>query len=111
MTRLRRVAMTVALALLLSGATAFAGVLGDILMNRRSTDNGVPAVVFPHWKHRSRFRCYACHPDIFEMRAGENDITMDGLRQGEYCGRCHDGKTAWAIGFNTCRDCHSVGEM
>ena len=103
--------MIAAFATALSGATAADNVLGDITMNLHSTDNGVPAVVFPHWKHRSRFRCYACHPDIFEMKAGANEITMEGLREGAHCGRCHDGTTAWAIGFNTCRDCHSIGEM
>ena len=108
---LRRIAVTASLATALSAATALAGVLGDITMNRDSTNNGVPAVVFPHWKHRSQFRCYACHPDIFEMQAGANEITMEDLRGGAFCGRCHDGKTAWAIGFDTCRDCHSLGEM
>jgi len=106
--------MTIAVVLVaaaLSGAVAVPDVLGNITMNRISTKNGVPAVVFPHWKHRSRFRCYACHPDIFEMQAGANEINMDALRNGEFCGRCHDGVTAWAIGFDTCRECHSVGEM
>ena len=95
------------LAGLFSGATALAGVLGDVSMDRASTKNGIPGVVFPHWKHRSRFRCYACHPDIFQMQAGTNEIDMDGLRSGEFCGRCHDGQIAFAIGFDTCRNCHS----
>ncbi len=111
MARLHSAAAAIVLAVGFLAATAVANVLGDITMNRHSTDNGVPAVVFPHWKHRSKFRCYACHPDIFEMTAGANEITMDTLRSGGACGRCHDGRTAWAIGFNTCRDCHSLGEM
>jgi c(7)-type cytochrome triheme protein len=111
MVMLRRAVLPVSLAVALSTATALAGVLGDIMMNRRSTDNGVPAVVFPHWKHRILFRCYACHPDVFEMEAGTNEITMESLQGGEFCGGCHDGTTAWAISFNTCRDCHSLGEM
>jgi len=85
-------------------------VLGDIVMDRRSTANGVPAVIFPHWKHRSVFRCYACHPDVFEMRAGANDVTMADLSRGEFCGQCHDGRVAFVVGFDTCRDCHSSVE-
>jgi len=93
---------------LLLTATAVADrVLGDVLMDRGSTANGVPAVVFPHWKHRSEFRCYACHPDVFEMRAGANDVTMDALSRGQFCGSCHDGRVAFPIGFDTCRECHS----
>ena len=33
--------------------------LGDITMNLKSNAHGIPAVIFPHWKHRSQFRCYA----------------------------------------------------
>jgi c(7)-type cytochrome triheme protein len=108
---LRRALIVVPLALALSAATAVAGFLGDITMNRISTANGVPAVVFPHWKHRIQFRCYACHPDVFEMQSGTNEITMETLREGAFCARCHDGRTAWAISFDTCRVCHSLGEM
>ena len=104
-------ALIALLATALSGAAAAPNVLGNITMNRISTENGIAAVVFPHWKHRSRFRCYACHPDIFEMRAGANAIDMGALSAGEFCGRCHDGRTAWAISFETCRDCHSLEQM
>lgn len=107
----RRALTLATLTIVLSAATAVAGFLGDITMNRISTKNGVPPVVFPHWKHRIRFRCYVCHPDVFEMQAGTNEITMGDLREGAYCARCHDGKTAWAISFDTCRVCHSLGEM
>lgn len=84
--------------------------LGDIVMDRHATSSGVPAVVFPHWRHRARFRCYACHPQVFEMKAGANDISMDALRNREFCGKCHDGHTSFAIGFDTCRTCHSGPE-
>ena len=109
--RRRRAVLIASLGAVLSGATATPNILGNITMDRISTDSGIAAVVFPHWKHRSRFRCYACHPDIFEMRAGANAIDMASLSAGEFCGRCHDGRTAWAIGFETCRDCHSLEQM
>lgn len=81
--------------------------LGDLILDRTSTANGLPPVVFPHWKHRIRFRCYACHPDEFVMERGANEITMDAIRAGDYCGRCHNGDVAFPVSFNTCRDCHS----
>lgn len=84
-----------------------ASVLGDIVLDKKSSLNGVPAVVFPHWKHRGRFRCYACHPEPFVMKAGANDIGMAALQAGKFCGRCHNSEVAFEIGFNTCRKCHS----
>jgi c(7)-type cytochrome triheme protein len=80
---------------------------GDIVIDRHSSANYQPAVVFRHWKHRMHFRCSACHPAIFEMRAGANEITMDALLAGESCGRCHDGLRAFDVAFETCSDCHS----
>jgi len=94
---------------LLGIAGAAAGLeLGDILMDSHSSESKMPPVVFPHWKHRAEFRCYACHPVIFEMEAGTNEISMDSLRDARFCGECHDGRTAFAIGFETCRVCHSA---
>ena len=108
MVRLRRNIAIAYAGIALCAAAAVAGVLGDVTMDHQSTINEIPAVVFPHWQHRSRFRCYACHPDVFEMKAGANQVTMDKLGAGEFCGRCHDGQLAFAIGFDTCRTCHSL---
>lgn len=65
-----------------------------------------PPVVFPHWRHRVRFKCSACHPDLFEMKKGSNPITMDALRQGEFCAKCHNGETAFEVTFDSCTRCH-----
>lgn len=81
--------------------------LGDIEMDHRSSANGLPPVVFPHWKHRVHFRCYACHPQPFEMREGANQFALEDIRSGRFCGACHDGQTAFAVSFDTCRTCHS----
>jgi len=83
------------------------GILGDIVMDRHSSANYQPAVVFRHWKHRKHFRCTACHPGVFEMRAGANKNTMDALHAGESCARCHDGLRAFGVDLETCSDCHS----
>jgi c(7)-type cytochrome triheme protein len=64
----------------------------------------LPPSIFPHWVHRIRYRCTACHPDEFSMRAGETPVTMDEMQAGENCGACHDGTTAFAV--MTCTRCH-----
>lgn len=84
-----------------------AAVEGDITFSRRAGASAeFPAAVFPHWAHRARFRCYVCHNAIFEMKAGANPVSMDAIGQGKYCGACHNGKTAFAVGFDTCIRCH-----
>jgi len=65
-----------------------------------------PPVVFPHWKHRIRFKCSACHPQIFEMKKGANEISMDTIRQGRFCAECHNGDVAFEVTFQSCYRCH-----
>ncbi len=77
----------------------------DLTLNRYAEQAGMPPVIFPHWFHRIRFKCKVCHEDIFIMRQGSNDINMAKIIQGEYCGRCHNGKIAWAPLY--CDRCHS----
>lgn len=97
----------VALALLLGLSVGRAMAAdGDVTMKREETSSGVPKVVFPHWAHRMRFTCYACHPSPFEMKAGATLVTMNDILAGKYCGICHNGKTAWAANFETCNRCH-----
>jgi c(7)-type cytochrome triheme protein len=98
-------AVLVALALLLAAPAAHAE-YGDVILNRRSEANGVRPVVFPHWFHRIRFRCKVCHSELgFTMRAGSNDVKMDDITQGRFCGMCHNGTVAW--GPDRCDLCHS----
>ena len=79
---------------------------GDVVLNRRSEQAGMAPVVFPHWFHRVRFRCMVCHSELgFEMRAGANDVTMNEIVQGKFCGRCHNGEIAWTT--ENCGLCHS----
>ncbi len=81
-------------------------VKGDIPFRRESGEAEPPPAVFPHWKHRTRFKCATCHPALFEMKRGAAQITMDAIRRGEQCGACHNGRTAWEAGFETCVRCH-----
>lgn len=65
-------------------------------------------VLFPHSIHTYWLSCNVCHPKIFIPEAGANDISMDAIFKGEWCGRCH-GKVAftfWPRG--NCTRCHSV---
>jgi len=66
---------------------------------------GTPAAdaEFSHRSHGG-FQCYACHPSIFpQVRKG---FTHAQMREGQYCGSCHDGQTAIAIQRFSCESCH-----
>lgn len=82
------------------------GEYADVVLNRYAEKNGMRPVVFPHWFHRIRFRCKVCHYELgFKMRAGSNDVRMDDLINGKFCGACHNGDIAWAV--DRCDLCHS----
>lgn len=71
----------------------------------------VRGVLFYHKTHTmgGGLDCEDCHDDPFEMEAGaaeESDtFTMVGFSEGEYCGNCHDGETAFASD-SRCTLCH-----
>ena len=68
---------------------------GDVLMNQYSDAAGMRPVVFPHWFHRVRYSCKACHGDLdIKFQAGGNDISMAKIIDGRYCGACHNGNAA-----------------
>ncbi len=97
---------------LLVAATAFVAQpplqaeYADVVINNRSEKEGVRPVIFPHWFHRVRFRCKVCHFELgFKMRAGGNDIRMNDISNGRFCGVCHNGDLAW--GAERCDLCHS----
>ena len=98
-------ALAVALAILASAGTAH-GEYADVVINRYSSREGVRPVVFPHWFHRIRFRCKVCHFELgFKMRAGANDMKMQDIIEGKFCGMCHNGDIAWSA--EQCDLCHS----
>ena len=80
---------------------------GDIKFVRQAAgmDDVAPAT-FPHWIHRMGYTCYACHDTPFKMKAGANVVTMDQIQNGQSCGVCHDGKTAFISNLTTCNRCH-----
>ncbi len=79
---------------------------GDVLMNQYSDAAGIRPVVFPHWFHRVRYSCSACHNDMgIKLKAGGNAITMVKIIDGLYCGTCHNGSIAWST--EQCDLCHT----
>ena len=79
---------------------------GDVVMNQYSDAAGMRPVVFPHWFHRVRYSCKACHSDLgIKLKAGGNAITMVKIIDGQYCGACHNGSVAWAA--DQCDVCHT----
>lgn len=109
--QVRRALWRLGSALLLAGVVAGAAlaVEGDIVFKRQGGEpeaSGTPEAFFPHWIHRIRYKCYACHPNPFEMKAGANRISMDTIQEGKSCGVCHNGRIAWGVTFETCNRCH-----
>ena len=83
---------------------------GDIAFERQGSeaeeDITFPPSIFPHWLHRVRYRCDACHDSLFKMEAGANEVTMDLMSEGKVCGACHNGERAFLIGLENCHRCH-----
>ncbi len=82
---------------------------GDIYMDSTRDSMAkadVGAVVFPHWFHRIRYKCKVCHEQIFVMRKGANNISMQDIMEGKACGTCHNGQIAWEA--LECDRCHSA---
>jgi len=98
---------SIVLFLSLAGAVSFSHAeYADVILNNRAETGGVRPVIFPHWFHRIRFRCKVCHHELgFEMRAGANEVTMDDISDGKFCGMCHNGEVAWSA--ENCDLCHS----
>ncbi|MEN8256237.1 MAG: c(7)-type cytochrome triheme domain-containing protein [Thermodesulfobacteriota bacterium] len=81
---------------------------GDILIDRLSATNGVKAVFFSHWSHRSKYTCRVCHWELgFAFKAGGTDMTESDNRNGLFCGKCHDGKVAFGHSQGHCQRCHT----
>lgn len=82
---------------------------GNILMQQKAKEikqEKQKLVVFPHWVHTMWYKCKACHDDIFIMKKGVNNISMEDIKNGKQCGLCHDGKISF--GHEQCEKCHSL---
>lgn len=72
------------------------------------------AVAFSHNFHVGSlgYTCDACHTEIFQLKAyaarDKGDFRMSVMQDGDYCGKCHDGQTAFSSGdFESCGRCHN----
>lgn len=74
----------------------------DIYLN---VGGGMPVVRFPHRAHTLWLDCANCHDHIFSSVAGQTDIAMLKILEGEQCGICHG---AVAFPLTECGRCHSV---
>lgn len=68
-------------------------------------------VPFSHKFHvtEKKLQCPECHTKVFQMKskAASPEMTMTKLNAGEFCGKCHDGKKAFATKeAKDCGRCH-----
>jgi len=86
--------------------------LGDMVIPRaeggRMSADMMPEAVFPHWTHRLRYRCDACHDSLFEMKLGATVITKQLMKERKSCGACHneDLESAFPVSYEKCDICH-----
>jgi c(7)-type cytochrome triheme protein len=65
----------------------------------------MPPARFSHSIHnKKKLKCNNCHPSVFKEKIGANIVTMKKNVDGEYCGKCHNGQSAWDM--SACRRCH-----
>lgn len=74
---------------------------GDLLY----TGSPMGVVTFSHSKHNEKFSCDECHPDPFAKKKGSATLKMTLMKEGRYCGKCHNGEVAFIIASN-CKKCH-----
>ncbi|TYO97089.1 c(7)-type cytochrome triheme protein [Geothermobacter ehrlichii] len=76
----------------------------------RFTNDTAPAL-FSHEIHTGMYGCSECHPDLFVPDQKKNPhFTMDQMGEGEACGACHDGDTAFSVSEN-CAACHPTADI
>jgi c(7)-type cytochrome triheme protein len=98
------VAVIAAAALVLS-VQAFAVPSGKIVVLE---PKGAGKVVFDGKMHADKgFKCADCHPGVFKMKKDGDAITMKDIREGKFCGTCHNGTKAFnAKDAVSCSKCH-----
>jgi c(7)-type cytochrome triheme protein len=81
---------------------------GNVLISRLTRSSTHPPVAFSHWVHRRYFTCRVCHFELnFALKTNTTEITEAKNRKGEFCGACHNNKTAFGISDETCTLCHT----
>ncbi len=109
--------MTMAASLLLAGNSLAEDEYDVKLYGPKSTIewNKPIRATFDHKTHTMDvgLECNSCHDDLFSMQRGtavnSHKFTMKAMAEGQFCGSCHDGDTAFATDTN-CMACHGVAE-
>ncbi len=99
--------MTVVLCFLLSLVAEAQILVGGGTL--RYAPKGAAPVVFNYEKHvaANGRKCSACHFGIFLMEKRSLKMNMSMMTKGNFCGACHNGKTAFGIEDRTqCKRCH-----
>lgn len=63
--------------------------------------------LFSHDVHTSMYGCSDCHPGLFIPGPGNKRVSMSEMENGQSCGACHDGETAFTVAEN-CDGCHKM---
>lgn len=80
---------------------------GNVMLRPHKKPAAMPPVVFPHWRHRSRYVCSVCHTGLeFAMRSGGSGISRESNLAGRHCGACHNGSTAFSVKDGPAKQCH-----
>ena len=71
-------------------------------------DSPMGKVVFDGKAHAAKgLKCNACHTKIFKMKKGADKITMAAMKEGKFCGACHNGEKAFKANDPAdCKKCH-----
>jgi hypothetical protein len=59
---------------------------------------------------KKRLNCDACHTaGLFQTKKGADKMTMAVMKEGKYCGACHNGVKVFAMGDKAhCKRCHQT---
>jgi len=69
---------------------------------------GMGKVTFSGRVHAGEeLKCNDCHAKIFPMKKTEGLFKMDDMKDGKYCGYCHNGTKAFSTSDTAnCSKCH-----
>lgn len=65
-------------------------------------------VIFSGQTHAEKGnQCMDCHTETFQQKHGSVKMTMAGMNEGKWCGKCHNGEKAFGTQDPTqCMTCH-----
>jgi len=72
---------------------------------------GAGKVTFDGTKHAKKgYHCETCHiSGLFQTKKNADIMTMEAMKQGKFCGICHNGKKAFSTTDpKKCHECHKV---